>query len=85
MNEKPKTHYYVLCDPINPHARAKDIANARLIAAAPMLLEAAQLMVEGVLIRKHGYVVTKDTPDIKRLQLAIDQALGKGVGNERQL
>lgn len=29
---------YVLCDAINEQARAEDIANARLIAAAPQLI-----------------------------------------------
>lgn len=37
---------YVLCDARNPHQRPEDIANARLMAAAPELLEALKAVRE---------------------------------------
>jgi len=53
-----------------------EVANARLIAAAPDLLAAAELLVDGVL-QRGAYVLKMDTPDVGRLVAAIRQATGE--------
>src|SRR5687768_10336855 len=37
---------YVICEAVNPHQRAEDVANARLLAASPRLLAACRHLID---------------------------------------
>lgn len=72
---------YVICDARNEKARAEDIARARLIAAAPDLLEACQGMLSDLKSWRdnpHGF---NPMGHVAIAVAAIEKATGKSVPN----